>query len=125
MGEERVWLRTFAGSAGHLTARWQRLMEPARGDPLGAGRQALQTGLRTRLERFEQRSLKKRRGSHGILGASRCAWQIVLAEASLMNAFTKTLQTLHFVQSQRAVEKIAAVEAVTPPSNRNDAGGVS
>ena len=42
-------------------------MEPARGDPLGASRQALQTGLRTRLEemrsrleRFEQRSLKKR-----------------------------------------------------------------
>jgi hypothetical protein len=30
-----------------------------------------------------------------------------------MNAFTKTLQTLHFVQSQRAVENIAAVEAVT------------
>jgi len=60
MGEGRVWLRTSAGSANHLTGRWQRLMEPARGDPLGAGRQALQTGLRTRLERFEQRSLKKR-----------------------------------------------------------------
>ena len=67
MGEERVWLRASAGSASHLTGRWERLMEPARGDPLGASRQALQTGLRTRLEemrsrleRFEQRSLKKR-----------------------------------------------------------------
>ena len=43
-------------------------MEPARGDPLGASRPALQTGLRTRLEemrsrfeRFEQQSPKKKR----------------------------------------------------------------
>ena len=45
-------------------------------------------------------------------------------EAALMSAFTKTLQTLHFMQNQRAVEEIAAVEAVALPSNGNGAGGV-
>ena len=38
-------------------------------------------------------------------------------EAALMNAFTKTLQTLHFMQSQRASEELAVVDAVALPSN--------
>ena len=42
-------------------------------------------------------------------------------EAALMK---KTLQTLHFMQNQRAVEEIAAVEAVAVPSNGKCAGGV-
>jgi len=40
-------------------------------------------------------------------------------EAALMNAFTKTLQMLHFIQSQRAV-----VDAVAIPSNGLGADGL-
>ena len=45
-------------------------------------------------------------------------------EAALTSAFTKTLQTLHFMQSQRVVEEIAAIEAMALPSNGNGADGV-
>ena len=38
-------------------------------------------------------------------------------EAALMNAFTKTLQTLHFIQNQRAVEDDRVIDAVAVPSN--------
>ena len=40
-------------------------------------------------------------------------------EAALMNAFTKTLQMLHFIQSQRSAED-AVIEAVPLPSNCKD-----
>ena len=42
-------------------------------------------------------------------------------EAALMNAFTKTLQMLHFIQSQRAVEDDPVIDAVAIPSNGRDA----
>jgi hypothetical protein len=45
-------------------------------------------------------------------------------EAALMNAFTKTLQTLHFMQNQRAVEDIAALETVAVPSDGKCVDGV-
>lgn len=38
-------------------------------------------------------------------------------EASLMNALTKTLQMLHFVQSQCSAERNQLIEAVAIPSN--------
>jgi hypothetical protein len=42
-------------------------------------------------------------------------------EAALMNAFTKTLQMLHFIQSQRAAEDDPVIDAVAIPSNGRDA----
>jgi hypothetical protein len=38
-----------------------------------------------------------------------------------MNAFTKTLQMLHFIQNQRAVEDAQVIDAVAIPSNGSDA----
>jgi len=45
-------------------------------------------------------------------------------EAALMNAFTKTLQMLHFIQSQRPVEDDPVIDAVAIPSSGRDADGV-
>ena len=42
-------------------------------------------------------------------------------ESALMNAFTKTLQMLHFIQSQRAVEDDPVIDAVAIPLNGRDA----
>jgi hypothetical protein len=44
-------------------------------------------------------------------------------EAALMNAFTKTLQMLHFMQSQRALED-DPIDAVAIPSNGLGADGL-
>jgi hypothetical protein len=44
-------------------------------------------------------------------------------EAALMNAFTKTLQMLHFVQGQRSVENDAIIEAVAVPPNGTEVIG--
>ena len=42
-------------------------------------------------------------------------------EAALMNAFTKTLQMLHFMQGRRSVENNAIIEAVAIPANGAEA----
>ena len=42
-------------------------------------------------------------------------------EAALMNAFTKMLQMLHFIQSQRSVDGDPVIDAVAIPSSGRDA----
>ena len=42
-------------------------------------------------------------------------------ESALMNAFTKALQMLHFIHSQRAVEDDPVIDAVAIPPNGRDA----